>query len=127
MLYICHTAKAVTSSVIRHKCSFQSKGGYGTLFHSHVYMVLFLSEIILTCMMFLHSVQFSIKSFSVPELCIEMPETSTIGSLKVYYILTLSFQDHGPFKYKPLIWNLVWFVIVFILKSYFYRGQLWKS
>ncbi|KAJ0558379.1 putative Ubiquitin-like domain superfamily [Helianthus annuus] len=49
------TAKAVTSSVINHKSSFQSKDGH---------------------------VKFSIKSFNVPELYIEMPETSTIGSLK---------------------------------------------
>ncbi|KAI3799853.1 hypothetical protein L1987_35157 [Smallanthus sonchifolius] len=48
-------AKSVTSSVINHKSSFQSKDGH---------------------------VKFSIKSFKVPELYIEMPETSTIGSLK---------------------------------------------
>ncbi|XP_076914533.1 telomere repeat-binding protein 4-like isoform X2 [Bidens hawaiensis] len=49
------TAKAVTSSAINHKSSFPSKDGH---------------------------VKFSIKSFSVPELYIEMPETSTVGSLK---------------------------------------------
>ncbi|KAK9061162.1 hypothetical protein SSX86_018342 [Deinandra increscens subsp. villosa] len=48
-------AKAVTSSVIDHKSSFQSKDGH---------------------------VKFSINSFKVPELYIEMPETSTVGSLK---------------------------------------------
>ncbi|KAI3809058.1 hypothetical protein L1987_25025 [Smallanthus sonchifolius] len=48
-------AKAVTSSFINHKSSFQSKDGHVTL---------------------------SIKSFNVPELYIEMPETSTVGSLK---------------------------------------------
>ncbi|KAJ0564320.1 putative transcription factor MYB-HB-like family [Helianthus annuus] len=50
------TAKAVTSSVINHKSSFQSKDGH---------------------------VKFSIKSFNIPELYIEMPETSTVGSLKM--------------------------------------------
>ncbi|KAJ0705100.1 putative transcription factor MYB-HB-like family [Helianthus annuus] len=48
-------AKSVTSSVINHKSPFQSKDGH---------------------------VKFSIKSFKVPELYIEIPETSTIGSLK---------------------------------------------
>ncbi|KAK1409454.1 hypothetical protein QVD17_35980 [Tagetes erecta] len=48
-------AKSVTSSVISHKSSFQSKDGH---------------------------VKFSIKSFKVPDLYIEMPETSTVGSLK---------------------------------------------
>ena len=33
--------------------------------------------------MFLYSVKFSIKSFRVPELFIEVPETETIGALKV--------------------------------------------
>ncbi|KAD0195987.1 hypothetical protein E3N88_44646 [Mikania micrantha] len=47
--------KAVTSSVINHKSLFQAKDGH---------------------------VKFSIKSFKVPELYIEMPETSTVGSLK---------------------------------------------
>ncbi|XP_076882380.1 telomere repeat-binding protein 4-like isoform X2 [Bidens hawaiensis] len=49
------TEKAVTSSAINHKSSFPSKDGH---------------------------VKFSIKSFNVPELYIEMPETSTVGSLK---------------------------------------------
>ncbi|KAI7756559.1 hypothetical protein M8C21_009869 [Ambrosia artemisiifolia] len=48
-------AKSVTSSVTNHKSPFQSKDG---------------------------RVKFSIKSFTVPELYIEIPETSTIGSLK---------------------------------------------
>ncbi|KAF5770914.1 putative transcription factor MYB-HB-like family [Helianthus annuus] len=48
-------AKSVTSSVINHKSPFQSKDGH---------------------------VKFSINSFKVPELYIEIPETSTIGSLK---------------------------------------------
>ncbi|KVI09828.1 telomere repeat-binding protein 2 [Cynara cardunculus var. scolymus] len=48
-------ARGVTSSVINHKGSFQSKDGH---------------------------VKFSIKSFKVPELHVEMPETSTVGSLK---------------------------------------------
>ncbi|GKA11054.1 homeodomain-like protein [Tanacetum coccineum] len=51
-----HKAKAATSSVSSHKSSFQSKDGH---------------------------VKFSIKSFTVPELYIEMPETSTLGSLKM--------------------------------------------
>lgn len=33
---------------------------------------------------FFFSVKFSIKSFKVPELYIEIPETATVGSLKVY-------------------------------------------
>ncbi|XP_076954723.1 telomere repeat-binding protein 4-like [Bidens hawaiensis] len=48
-------AKSVTSSVINHKSSHESKDGH---------------------------LKFSINSFQVPELYIEMPETSTIGSLK---------------------------------------------
>ncbi|KAI3748752.1 hypothetical protein L6452_12048 [Arctium lappa] len=48
-------ARGVTSSVINHKGSFQSKDGH---------------------------VKLSIKSFKVPELYVEMPETSTVGSLK---------------------------------------------
>lgn len=48
-------ATGVTSSAINHKDSFQSEDGH---------------------------VKFSIKSFKVPELYVEMPETSTVGSLK---------------------------------------------
>nr|XP_043634434.1 telomere repeat-binding protein 4-like [Erigeron canadensis] len=48
-------AKAVTSSFISHKTSFQSKDAH---------------------------VKLSIESFKVPELYIEMPETSTVSSLK---------------------------------------------
>lgn len=33
------------------------------------------------------SVKFSIKSFKVPELYIEVPETATVGSLKVCVLL----------------------------------------
>lgn len=47
--------RGVTSSVIGHKASFQSKDPH---------------------------VKFSIKSFKVPELYIEVPETETVGSLK---------------------------------------------
>ena len=35
------------------------------------------------CIMFVYSVKLSIKSFKVPELFIEVPESTTIGSLKV--------------------------------------------
>lgn len=35
------------------------------------------------CILFIHSVKFSIKSFRVPELFIDVPETATIGALKV--------------------------------------------
>lgn len=49
----------------------------------HVYTFIFLFDESLTCILFLNSVKFSIKSFTVPELYIEMPETSTVGSLKV--------------------------------------------
>ncbi|XP_076910246.1 telomere repeat-binding protein 4-like [Bidens hawaiensis] len=48
-------AKSVTSSVINHKSYYESKDDH---------------------------LKFSINSFKVPELYIEMPETSTIGSLK---------------------------------------------
>ncbi|KAJ0657807.1 putative transcription factor MYB-HB-like family [Helianthus annuus] len=75
-------AKSVTSSVINHKSPFQSKDGHGTPLTSHVYMIIFSFDKFLICMMLLHAVKFSIKSFKVPELYIEIPETSTIGSLK---------------------------------------------
>ena len=48
--------------------------------------------------MFLYSVKFSIKSFRVPELFIEVPETATIGALKVcgsiYPFDTFTTQTH---------------------------------
>lgn len=36
------------------------------------------------CIIFLCPVKFSIKSFKIPELLIDVPETATVGSLKVY-------------------------------------------
>lgn len=48
-----------------------------------VYTVIFSFDESLTCILFLTSVTFSIKSFTVPELYIEMPETATVGYLKV--------------------------------------------
>lgn len=38
---------------------------------------------VLTLVLSLPSVKFSIKSFKIPELYIEVPETESVGSLKV--------------------------------------------
>jgi len=40
---------------------------------------------VLRSVTFLFAVKFSIKSFKVPELFIEIPENATVGSLKVDY------------------------------------------
>jgi hypothetical protein len=43
------------------------------------------------CCMFFCTVKFSIKSFRVPELYIDVPETATVGSLKVLKRRVFSF------------------------------------
>jgi hypothetical protein len=44
------------------------------------------------CCMFFCAVKLSIKSFRVPELYIDVPETATVGSLKVLKRQVFSFQ-----------------------------------
>ncbi|XP_024991492.1 telomere repeat-binding protein 4-like isoform X3 [Cynara cardunculus var. scolymus] len=73
-------AAGVTSSFISRKGPFSSKDSHGILPLSHVMLSSCLTN--LSCMFFLHSVKFSIKSFKVPELYVEVPETATVGSLK---------------------------------------------
>lgn len=41
------------------------------------------------------SVKFSIKSFKVPELCIDIPENATVGSLKVGNFLVICCIMYG--------------------------------
>lgn len=110
-IYLLCAATGMTSSVIGHKMPFRSKDPHGTLSlsdthtHSHAHKISscndfiysFLLELcygfeevltsVLTCIMLLYSVKFSIKSFRVPELYIEVPETTTVGSLKVCDLL----------------------------------------
>lgn len=47
------------------------------------FISLCLHELVLTLVVSLLSVKFSIKSFRVPELYIEVPETASVGSMKV--------------------------------------------
>lgn len=56
----------------------------------YVYVYIFIWQVSHIHDIFLHSVKFSIKSFKVPELYVEMPETSTVGSLKVYILIIFS-------------------------------------
>lgn len=81
-----------------HQAPFHSKDSLGTrtfgclmYIHSSFYFVL-VSQRFLCVVCFFCTVKFSIKSFRVPELYIDVPETATVGSLKVLKRQVFSFQ-----------------------------------
>lgn len=87
-MIVFHAAAGVSSTVIRRQASFHSKDSHGTrhlIFGDFKFQFVFImaSNRFSWCGMFNCTVKFSIKSFKVPEVLIEVPETATVGSLKV--------------------------------------------
>lgn len=80
----------MSSSILGHQSSFHSKDSHGTgalWFEVHLLTFVLVYGIQPDDAKFLFStVKLSIKSFHVPEVYIEMPDTATVGSLKVYII-----------------------------------------
>lgn len=111
-LYFLSAATGVSSSGSGHKASVQSKDPRGSnlfllilfeylihnsefplscntllflIWDAHLLRILPFEVLIFAYILLIKSVNFRIKSFKVPELYIEVPETATIGSLKVRF------------------------------------------
>lgn len=63
----------------------QTSDGFTCIYY--VLYILPLTPTHIPCIIFLHAVKFSIKSFKIPKLVIDVPEIATVGSLKVYVIV----------------------------------------
>lgn len=86
-MIVFHVAAGVSSSAIRRQASFHSKDSHGTInltsSFNFTFVFVVASNRFLWRGVFNCTVKFSIKSFKVPELFIEVPENATVGSLKV--------------------------------------------